>query len=755
MEKDGEGILANLNIYTNDNVIYRVSDEFLKLTGYRNSELIGKTFTALSVLLRFKHQLPVLNFDESYDIYIVNREDYPVAVKLSFKTLKNEKNKIYYFEQQEDSTLKFIVNNFADNSSDKNGSAAILTYPDCILLKHDDHYISTLTLMDIQTDDLIGNQPSYSKAISTLLKQGCSFHEFEVESISSSCESTYWDLNVKMLSGEGNRKYLVTSFYNVTKRVKERNRINKQVREMQYIVDGMSDVVNIIDKEGSYTYINKAGKQALSHYIPKYIPDIKSATSQMVYNAFEMYDNDAGKLRFEEIADQRVLKGETLSNHKIIGNSEFPVTYFLCDGTPIYDEQGNIEGGILVYKNMENKYKIDEYIAMKENIEDVSIYYAALTYPDFKISYLNEFAFQSFKAHRQDLKKEVDIIGKCFFNYYETIEVEVLVNNIKKSVENKSSYLDKNEFIKNGKTEYTKTIFQPILNQNNDVEKIIAIGIDISDEERASQETKKLLRAQEEIFINTFHELKTPLSLIFSGSQLLNLYFKKDSMEDVRDELLSTNRVTIENYYRLTKLINNILDISKMEFGLYELKLSATNIVEIIDNLIESISEYTNSKVIRILFDPEIEELMIALDVNKFEKILLNLISNAIKFSVTGRVILVKLAQKTPQTVSISVTDEGIGIDERDLEVIFEKFIRLNRNLNRIAEGNGLGLPLAKSIANLHGGSLSVESTLDQGSTFTLELPVKPLDKIDIEEGYSNQSNRVELIKYEFSDIYM
>ena len=211
-----------------------------------------------------------------------------------------------------------------------------------------------------------------------------------------------------------------------------------------------------------------------------------------------------------------------------------------------------------------------------------------------------------------------------------------------------------------------------MFNQNNEVEKIIALGLDISDEELANKRMEKLLTAQEELFINTSHELKTPLSVIFSGAQLLNLYLENDSLEDCRDDILNINKSIIGNCYRLIKLINNILDISKIESGLNELYLCNYNIVEIIDSIVQSVSEYTKSQDIQIIFDPDVEELLIALDVYKFDRILLNLISNAIKFSITGKVIFIKLEVTDHQTVRISVTDEGIGIAQESMDSILE-----------------------------------------------------------------------------------
>lgn len=755
MKKSLERLVKSPHIYTKDNIIYRVSEGFLQLTGYKDYDLIGKTLMELGILLRSEHQTSIQDNTSIDLLYIFDSNSLPLEVRVRLDHLDNEVDKVYYFEEKESSALKFTLDNFGGADTNKNGSVAIFSYPDCILLKHDENYIHTLSLMEIITDKPIGKRPSFSKNVLDLFKQDISFHEFEVESIGSDGVGTYWDINVKMICGDGNNKYLVSSFYDVTERVLERKFIEKQRSEMELIVDDMSDVICIIDKDGRYTYTNKLGMQILSSYVLGYIPDIKSVNSKMIFEAFEMNDINGEKTSFEDTADQRVLRGEKLTNHTIIGTSQLPTTYYQCDGTPIYDELGNIDGGILIYKSIDSGYKTEAYTAFHKNIEDVSLYYATFSIKDYKVTYINEYAFKIIKEELPDINTELDLIGKSFFNFYRAEDVEGLIKDINHSIENQSSYVHKLEFIKNGKTEHTKTIFQPVFNQNNEVEKIIALGIDISDEEKTNKRMENLLKAQEELFINTSHELRTPLSVIFNGAQLLNMYLEKDSLEENKEDIVDINKMTIGNCYRLTKLTNNILDISKMESGLYELNLSNYNVVSIIDDLVQSVTEYIKFKGIKIIFDPDIEELIISLDLYKFERILLNLISNAIKYSITGEVILINLVVIDNNKVRISVTDEGIGIEQNSLDVIFKKFIQLNRNLNRIAEGTGLGLPLAKSMAELHGGSISVESILDKGSTFTIELPVEKLDNINSNQELNNNINKDELIKYEFSDIYL
>ncbi|PIC66876.1 hypothetical protein CSV71_09490 [Sporosarcina sp. P21c] len=731
MKNDVERVVKNPHLYTKDHIIHYVSNGFLELTGYEECDVVGKSLTDIDALLRSEHQISIQEIKATDYLYIFTSNNLPMEVEISIEIINKEDVKIYSFKEIKDSALKFTLDNFICTDTYKHGSVAIFSYPEGILLQHDENYIHTLSLMNMISENPLGKHPSFSNNIIDLLKQGISLHEFGVESISSNGVPTYWDINVKMICGDHN-KYVLFSIYDVTDRTRERKLTTKQRGEMELLVshtpdiartvdrvDNMSTIIPGIDRDGRATDINKVGRQNLSQPIPEQVPDIHSVTSEMAYV-----------------------------------KSEFFTTYFGCDGTPNYTGQGNVDSDIPIYKNIENIYKTKEYKALQENVEDISLYYASFSNKDFKITYINDYAFEIFKREIPEVHTELDVYGKSFFDFYKTDDVDELIKEIYKSIENKSSYTHKLSFCVDGTPHYTKTIFQPMFNQNNEVEKIIALGLDISDEELANKRMEKLLTAQEELFINTSHELKTPLSVIFSGAQLLNLYLENDSLEECRDDILNINKTTIGNCFRLIKLINNILDISKIESGLNELHLCNYNIVEIIDSIVQSVSEYTKSKDIQIIFDPDVEELFIALDVYKFDRILLNLISNAIKFSITGKVIFIKLEVTDYQTVRISVTDEGIGIAQESMGAIFGKFIQLNRNLNRISEGTGLGLPLAKSMAELHGGSLTVESILDKGSTFTIELPIKTIDTTTSNQEDTTDIDRVEIIKYEFSDIY-
>lgn len=286
------------------------------------------------------------------------------------------------------------------------------------------------------------------------------------------------------------------------------------------------------------------------------------------------------------------------------------------------------------------------------------------------------------------------------------------------------------------------------------IEEIIMVGIDTTDEDLLSKKTDNTLEIDDETYPNISHELKTPLNLIYSASQLLDLYIEKDSLDEIDISVTRSNQTINKNCYRLEKLINNILDVSKLETGSYNLKLGNYNMVDVMDNIIDSVVVYTKGSDLEITFDTEVEDMIIALDIYELKRIMLNLISNAIKFSSPHSKISVKLVGKN-KIAEIIIEDNGIGIGKEKFAIIFKQFVRLNTSLTQACEGAGMGLFIVDSLIKLHGGSVNLESVLGKGSIFKIELPIIT---VDIVSGHENQYNEIvadEITELELSDIYL
>jgi len=217
------------------------------------------------------------------------------------------------------------------------------------------------------------------------------------------------------------------------------------------------------------------------------------------------------------------------------------------------------------------------------------------------------------------------------------------------------------------------------------------------------------------------HELRTPLNAIIGFSEVLGEQMfgelNPKQLEYVGD-ILSSGR-------HLLSLINDILDLSKVEAGRLELDLASFDLPTALENALTLVRERASRHGLTVKL--EVDERLGTLvgDERKIRQVVLNLLSNAVKFTPEGGRIEVRAAQ-ADGAVEVSVSDTGIGIAPGDQEAIFEEFRQVGSDYARKREGTGLGLTLARKFVELHGGRIWVKSAIGQGSTFTFTLPLHP-----------------------------
>jgi PAS domain S-box-containing protein len=257
-----------------------------------------------------------------------------------------------------------------------------------------------------------------------------------------------------------------------------------------------------------------------------------------------------------------------------------------------------------------------------------------------------------------------------------------------------------------------------------------------------------------EFFANLSHELRTPLNVILGIIQLQEFVYK-----DVNDNeyvVKSKKYINIlkQNCYRLLRLVNNLLDITKIDSGYFTLNRKNKNIVGIVEDITMSVVDYVKAKGINLIFDTDVEEKIIAVDPDKIERIMMNLLSNAVKFTPVGGNLEVYIFDKG-EVVVISVKDSGMGIPEDKQSFIFNRFIQVDKSLSRQNEGSGIGLSLVKSLVEMHGGSISVRSEEGAGSEFIIELPCDIIEEVETtEKDNCINHSKIERVNIEFSDIY-
>lgn len=235
---------------------------------------------------------------------------------------------------------------------------------------------------------------------------------------------------------------------------------------------------------------------------------------------------------------------------------------------------------------------------------------------------------------------------------------------------------------------------------------------------KSNDKLQSLDELKTRFFANINHELRTPLTLILAPL--------KSVLDGKLGKIASTLKDTLftmqRNGYKLLKLINNLLDLTKFESGKMRLKVELANMSDFIDDLLKSVKSLADQKNIRMYYQHPPNDVELMVDPDQFEKVVLNLLSNALKFTPENGKITLYLEDKE-RTVSITVEDTGIGIPQDMMSTIFDRFSQVDSSASRLQQGTGIGLSLVREIVILHGGTIRVESQRGKGARFIVDIP--------------------------------
>jgi signal transduction histidine kinase len=238
--------------------------------------------------------------------------------------------------------------------------------------------------------------------------------------------------------------------------------------------------------------------------------------------------------------------------------------------------------------------------------------------------------------------------------------------------------------------------------------------------EEKSRQLEIANKHKSEFLANMSHELRTPLNAIIGFSEVLQEKLFGDVNEKQEDYL----RDIYTSGKHLLGLINDILDLSKVEAGRMELDLAAFDVASALSNAMTLVRERAQRHNVALRMDCAPALGQVTADERKVKQILVNLLTNAVKFTPDGGRVDV-IARRGSDAIEIAVRDTGIGIAPEDHEAVFEEFRQVGRHYTNKQEGTGLGLTLTRRFVELHGGRIWVESELGKGATFTFTIPVK------------------------------
>lgn len=407
-----------------------------------------------------------------------------------------------------------------------------------------------------------------------------------------------------------------------------------------------------------------------------------------------------------------------------------------------------------------NSYRSNNLCKNIQNIETIFEYMSDgffVVYPDYSIVALNSEAhiikhyFNSFKYN--DIPANI--------KYYTSTNDEIPYNDLPvfKIIQGDTFNAYIVTVVTNEDTHHFSVSGRPIYDSTSniyisfirivDVTKQVNADYDLKIEKQKMEYLEKRIEEKDNFLSLISHEFKTPLTVIMAAIQALERCSYE--LSDKANWYINTIR---HNTLRQFRLVRNLLDITSRITDKSELSGRNVDIVLLTKFISEEARLYSMRKELNIYFVCDIEEKIIFIDDEKYKRVLLNLLSNAIKFTPKGKNVYIELFFRNG-FLNLIVKDEGVGIPEDKIGVIFERFGQVDKSLSRLAEGSGIGLFLSKLFVEELGGTISVTSKIDEGTTFKVIIPTTPNVNGMCDIKYENENRKIlEMLDIEFSDIY-
>ncbi|AOY76056.1 ATP-binding protein [Clostridium formicaceticum] len=580
-------------------------------------------------------------------------------------------------------------------------------------------------------------------------------------------EEAYYHIHAIPYCDDLDRKLAIGIVEDITDYVKlqeVKNSFKSKAEQLEMIINTISDGVAILSPEGEYIMMNPAclkilpclGRSKKGHYkiydevveekacsiIDKksfgVVPclKIKKQNDDKVYTEMakekicniSMIDKKGNVIGVEDYPLLKVLKGKKIKNQVFIINRNRKITYIQLSGSPVFDVDGKVAYAVIsvndITKIKKQEMKIKQQKEFINNVMNaVGAPMAVITYPDYVHKYLNHVYLEIISRIAGKNLTYEDIIGKTIY--------EILPPAYSRFMKHRKETLISEEITERAKMlsvktpqgdgQYYQVVYTMLPNGGDGQKQMVVVGMDVTPQVKLQKETERLTKSREEYFATISHELRSPITIIHSVVQMLKSEYYTRHLTDGTKRLVSKVE---KNTLRLLRLVNNFLDITRAEAGFMKLTLTNTNLVTYTDFIVESILPIGEKKNIEIDFSYDCSTATIALDVEKYERILLNLLSNAFKFTESNGKIQVYI-QEDEEYMKVGVKDSGIGIAQEEVDKIFNRFYiaeHINKGEHR---GTGIGLSLVKKLMEFMGGKIEVYSQKGNGSEFILFFPKK------------------------------
>lgn len=553
-------------------------------------------------------------------------------------------------------------------------------------------------------------------------------------SLTTEGNTQYFDLTIEPLLNEtGEIDGVACTALDITNVKQAEINLQESQRFIERITETTPNIIYIYDiQEQRNIYSNREIAKILG-YTSEQVKAMGSTLFMTIVHPEDLPKIFQGQQKFERAEDEDVFE---IEYRMITANGEWRWLYSR-DTVFARDAEGKVKQIIGVAQDISDRKKVE--LALRESerkfrfIFNSSFQFMCLFSLEGKLLDINETALKITPIKGAEISEMTIWYSSMFAHNYEEIK-----DNFRQALQGETSRFQVKSQLPSGDILDLDASFKPLSDEKGKVYQILGEARDITEikstqyqlEEvnktlaSTNSELARATRLKDEFLANMSHELRTPLNAILGISEGL--------LDEVYGSLNEKQKKSLHTIQRsgqhLLSLINDILDLAKIEAGKIELNISSVSPQSISDYSLSFVRQQAFNKKQEIFTEIGDNIKDIKVDERRVRQILINLLNNAVKFTPEGGKITLKVEVKEfdfLENLVFSVRDTGIGIAPEDMPKLFQSFVQIDSSLNRAQEGTGLGLVLVQRIVELHGGSISVESELGKGSCFTVRLPYR------------------------------
>ncbi len=534
-------------------------------------------------------------------------------------------------------------------------------------------------------------------------------------------------------------KYIFTAFI---KDYTEKKKNEEELRKLSLVASKTDNTVIITDKDRKIEWVNDGFTRMTGYHIDEVIglnPKVKLQGKDT--------DRDTQKRMRKKLKSKKPFS-EVLLNYKK-NHDPFWVSINI---TPILDDTGNIMKYIAIESDITDQRRLQERLQENEKrlIETQQI--AGLGTWEYDLANKKvSWSPETFKIFELKSSENSPDFGKFIRLIYKENRIK-FINAVREAIDSGKEYeIEIRIKLHDGSIRYTYSKGRPIYVKKK-VVKLLGAVLDITERKNFENELKKekekaeaSAKAKELFLANTSHEIRTPMNAIIGIIELL----KKTSLSEDQLDYLGIIESSSDN---LLYILNDILDVSKIESGKLEFEQTGFRMKEVIKNVLKTSIYKARAKHLELSCNvgTKHDDLILLGDPVRLNQILLNLVNNAIKFTEKGHVIIdVTSKSKADNQLRLKfhVIDTGIGIPEEKQQQIFEDFEQADTSTTRKYGGTGLGLSISRKLIEMMGGKLKVQSIVGKGSTFSFELNFRRGSHLDLQDSKIGQEYNIKKLK--------